>query len=414
MPPRSSMPVLPCVATLAAVFCAPSTHAQEAAPVDYLTLAHGAVPVSLGGDAAALRVGMEQAIAAVDGDARGFVVTPKPCGEQTRLDMVFALPASTVFESFAVPNVLETPSPSQTFSGAVEIAGSDVGPEGPFEPLAATTLSLHPERGRSTELDVTDPKPVRWVRLTLTGSLDIQRDKTFFEFSEIIGHGTQETPSLSRAFNGTWKGRGVLLELAQDGARVSGCYDRDGELTGTVGGNVLYATGRTRSAGIPSTFVLAVDADGAITGVASTNGAPFRLYTGAASPAVTTACSEQPVEALGGGSIIHGIRFDFDAATLRPESAALLDDLAAGLAAGLESGEARSVTLIGHTSSEGAEAYNDDLSRRRAEAVAAALVERGIARDQLNAKGRGELEPIADNGSETGRALNRRVEVSCR
>lgn len=405
---------LPCLAAWMAACCAvpavAPVHAEDVPRVDYLTLAQGAVPVSLGGDAAALRVGMEQALAAVDGDGRGFGLTPKPGGAQTRIEMVFALPAATVFDVFAVPNVLETPSPSQTFVGSVEIAGSDVGPEGPFEPLASVPLSLHAEKGLRTELPVTARRPVRWVRVTLTGGLDVQRDKTFFEFSEIVGHGAQETPPLSEAFTGKWKGRGVLLELAQQGARVSGCYDRDGELSGTVNGNVLYAHGATRRADIPTTFVLAVDGAGGITGVASTNGAPFRPYAGAAAPEVTTACSEQPVAPLGCGSVLHGIRFDFDSATLRPESGPLLDDLAAGLAAA----DAAAVTLIGHTSSEGSEDYNQALSKRRAESVAAALAERGIDGARLAAEGRGEQEPMADNASESGRALNRRVEVVCR
>ncbi len=191
---------------------------------------------------------------------------------------------------------------------------------------------------------------------------------------------------------------------------MSGCYDRAGDLKGTVSGNLLRATGETRTGGIPSTFVLAVDANGHITGVRSTNGAPFRLYAGEASPGLTTECSEQEVAPLGCGAVIHGINFDFDSAVIRPES----EELLAGLSEGLQASSAAAITVIGHTSSEGAEAYNEALSQRRAEAVAAAIVERGVDAGRVSAEGRGEQQPIADNDTEAGRSLNRRVEIGCR
>jgi len=143
--------------------------------------------------------------------------------------------------------------------------------------LASTILKTHTEKNQVTAFSANTKMAVRWVRLTLGGGIDIQRDKTFFEFSEIIGHGRQEQVPLMTAFTGKWKGRGVLLELKQEGVQVS-CYDRTGDLTGTVGGNLLHTTGKSRSGKIPSIFVLTVVEDGEIIGVRSTNGAPFRLY----------------------------------------------------------------------------------------------------------------------------------------
>jgi len=378
--------------------------------VDYLSFAQGALPVALKGDAAVLKVGMEQALLAIDGNDGGYGLTPKPGGAETRISFVYQLPALTTFTEFAIPNVLETPSPSQTFVKSVEIAGSGSGVEGDFGVLATAALETHAAKGQVTSIPASVEKPVRWVRVTLAGGIDIQRDKTFFEFSEILGYGTQETVPQSEAFHGKWKGRGVLLELKQEGALVSGCYDRVGDLKGTVSGNLLRATGNTRTGDIPSTFVLAVDDNGNITGVRSTNGAPFRLYSGDAAPGVTTECSEQKVQPLGCGAIIHGINFDFDSATIRPES----EELLAALATGLKDSDAAAITVIGHTSSEGSDAYNEKLSQRRAEAVAAAIVERGVDAGSVSAEGRGEQQPIADNSTEAGRSLNRRVEIGCR
>ena len=70
-----------------------------------------------------------------------------------------------------------------------------------------------------------------------------------------------------------------------------------------------------------------------------------------------------------------------------------------------------SITIEGHTDSVGDEQMNQSLSQRRAEAVKAYLVSSGVQPDRINAVGRGEAFPVADNASNTGRQLNRRVEV---
>ncbi|MEO0061717.1 MAG: putative lipoprotein YiaD precursor [Pseudomonadota bacterium] len=69
------------------------------------------------------------------------------------------------------------------------------------------------------------------------------------------------------------------------------------------------------------------------------------------------------------------------------------------------------VDVMGHTDSTGSDAYNLDLSRRRAEAVGNYLVMRGIARARVATTGYGEQYPVADNTTEAGRAKNRRVEI---
>lgn len=384
--------------------------APEGTPAaDYLAFDRGALPVALEDDAAALGIGFDHALRAIDGDPGGFGLTPRPGGPTTRVSFVYSLPAETTFERFAVPNVLETPSPSQTFVREVEIAGSNEGPGGPFRRLGSARLEVHPEKGRSTAFAAEERRPVRWVRVSLSNGLDVQREKTFFEFSEIVGLGSQAPVPRSSAFAGKWKGRGVVLELEQDGDQVAGCYDGEGDLAGTVEGNLLRATGSSRRSGVASAFVLAVTESGAVTGVRSTNGAPFKLYSGDPAPSLQTECSGRAVAAPGCGSILHGIRFAYDSAAILPDSHGLLDVLARSL-----EGDGRStVRVVGHTSSEGDAAYNEDLSKRRAEAVAAALAERGLERKRLASEGRGEREPIADDATEAGRSLNRRVEIVC-
>lgn len=72
------------------------------------------------------------------------------------------------------------------------------------------------------------------------------------------------------------------------------------------------------------------------------------------------------------------------------------------------------ILVIGHTDGVGSELHNMQLSIRRAEAVVEYMRVRGIALTRLQADGRGETEPFADNGTEAGRAKNRRVEMIVR
>jgi outer membrane protein OmpA-like peptidoglycan-associated protein len=74
--------------------------------------------------------------------------------------------------------------------------------------------------------------------------------------------------------------------------------------------------------------------------------------------------------------------------------------------------EERNAQIVGFTDSVGSNEYNQGLSERRADAVKAYLVNRGVASSRLTASGQGESSPIGDNGSSTGRAQNRRVEVT--
>ncbi len=69
------------------------------------------------------------------------------------------------------------------------------------------------------------------------------------------------------------------------------------------------------------------------------------------------------------------------------------------------------VEVVGHTDNTGAAAYNQDLSQRRASAVASVLTQGGVSPARVVAYGMGENQPIASNLSESGRAQNRRVEI---
>lgn len=99
--------------------------------------------------------------------------------------------------------------------------------------------------------------------------------------------------------------------------------------------------------------------------------------------------------------------FDFDKAVLKPEGKAKLDEIASKT----QGTDLEVIIAVGHTDSIGTEAYNQKLSIRRAEAVKAYLVSKGITADRVYTEGKGESQPVADNKTAEGRAKNRRVEV---
>lgn len=105
--------------------------------------------------------------------------------------------------------------------------------------------------------------------------------------------------------------------------------------------------------------------------------------------------------------VLKGVNFDFDKATLRPESYAVLDKAATTLK---KQGKTK-VKVAGHTDSRGDEKYNLKLSQKRAETVRTYLIKKGVAANRLTAKGYGESRPVADNATKEGRFKNRRVEL---
>jgi OOP family OmpA-OmpF porin len=99
--------------------------------------------------------------------------------------------------------------------------------------------------------------------------------------------------------------------------------------------------------------------------------------------------------------------FDFDKAVLKPEGKAKLDEVVSKLGTiNLEV-----IIGVGHTDSVGTDAYNDKLSLRRAEAVKAYLLSKGVEANRVYTEGKGEKQPVADNKTAEGRAKNRRVEI---
>lgn len=148
----------------------------------------------------------------------------------------------------------------------------------------------------------------------------------------------------------------------------------------------------------------AVGCDGALVRTVVTP-APAPIVT-PPPPAPAPAPAPAPVAATKVTSAADAF-FDFDKAVLKPEGKAKLDDLVSKV----QGINLEVVIAVGHTDSVGTVAYNQRLSVRRAEAVKAYLVSKGIERNRVYTEGKGKSQPVADNRTAEGRAKNRRVEI---
>ena len=123
------------------------------------------------------------------------------------------------------------------------------------------------------------------------------------------------------------------------------------------------------------------------------------VFEGGAPPVGVSMCSSNPQ--------LPALPFEFDRAEITPQSAAVLDALVDHLSLC----ENVRVRIDGHTDQTGTDSYNRALSERRSRAAHRYLIEAGITPGRLTARGLGAADPVAPNGTEEGRSLNRRVEL---
>ena len=143
----------------------------------------------------------------------------------------------------------------------------------------------------------------------------------------------------------------------------------------------------------------AVDGDGDADGVSD------------ASDLCPDTAAGMPVDALGcdveARIVLQGVNFKTDSDELTESSLTILDSVSATLSAHPEI----RVVVAGHTDSDGDDAYNKDLSQRRAQRVVDYLTDNGVDGNNMIARGFGEEQPIATNDTSEGKAANRRVEL---
>jgi OmpA-OmpF porin, OOP family len=145
----------------------------------------------------------------------------------------------------------------------------------------------------------------------------------------------------------------------------------------------------------------AMDCDGAI------KPAPKAAAPAAAPAPAPAPAAAAPVVSSTKVTLLADALFDFDKSVIKPEGAAKLNDLTSKLKAVT----VEVIIVIGHTDNIGSLAYNKKLSLKRAEAVKAYLVKNGVEASRVYTEGKAFSEPVADNKTAAGRALNRRAIV---
>ncbi len=129
--------------------------------------------------------------------------------------------------------------------------------------------------------------------------------------------------------------------------------------------------------------------------------------TPAPAPVVETTTPPAPVAVSEKVTFAAETLFDFDKSAVKSDGKAAID----GLLTKLQGMNTEVMITVGHTDSVGSDAYNQKLSIRRAEAVKAYLISKGIETARVYTEGKGETQPVADNKTAEGRAKNRRVTV---
>jgi outer membrane protein OmpA-like peptidoglycan-associated protein len=294
---------------------------------------------------------------------------------------------------------------------------SDTSPTDGFKPIADVTMS---EMKDGQTFPVSAEVPGRWVRLTVKKAAS---DAAIAQIMEFRAFGNRLTHNPMPNVTGTYDTNVGMLHLKQEGATVTGCYDRGTEpLIGGMEGRILkfkYATGENGSG--PALVVISDKGDlfggwwrTDSTVVEHPTLDPIEGKRTSTDPG-NTACPQwsSPAQQMAeeikskGRVRLYGINFDSDSDVIREESKPTLDQVAAML----KSAADLHLTIEGHTDSTATPEHNQDLSTRRANAVLHYLVNAGIAANRLDATGFGATKPIASNDTPFGRAANRRVEL---
>lgn len=396
---------------LAASLLAHEAHAQERQNV--LGFANGTVLLEYTAEYGGRSSSEWIALALIDDEPGLGWASPQ--NETAPHTFLFEMPQTYTLDSFSLDSreTEEAAYPGVSATG-VTISVSASGPDGPFSTAYEGTVP----GGELTEITLDAPVEGRWVRMTINGNGG-RADYT--ELMEFSAHGAPAGPlrrpeGISGTYETNW---GPFYITVEDGV-VRGCYDFDsGRFSGALDGAFLNIEWREEGDQVGQA-VMAMTEDGRfLNGFWYEGGSRQGTWFGPlASDATPPDCAAELIapaksaveQALDdtGRAVLHGIYFDLDSDVLKPESEDTLNEVLAWMQAHPD----RSVDFAGHTDAQGDDSYNLGLSERRAGAVVAWLASRGIATDRMGSQGFGESQPVADNSSPAGRALNRRVEVA--
>ncbi len=385
--------------------------APDADLVDLLDFDQGtllvAEPPSDGAD-----VSQWSAFRASDGDpAEGWCSAEgKPLGGE----FVYELAGDAVPATFRV----SAAGVQEDAYAGVSVRGVELwtaGATGPFTKLA----TLEVPKGGTKQVTLPAGKPVRKVKVVIKSNWG---NATYTELMELdlLGKWVAPPPAFDASgdyWSETWNG----FRLKQTGSHVEGCYDYahgtfSGELEGRVAKGSWRETGDdgADAHGGKATFILSAEKK-VVRGVYFNDEGKLAGVWDLRKPEPDEVVKCQPrgsslAERLrkDGRLALYGIHFDSNSDVPRPDSEPTLQQLLDLL----QTDAALKLQVEGHTDSTNTDAYNLDLSDRRAKAVVKWLADHGIPAARLTPRGIGRAHPVASNQTSQGRALNRRVEVA--
>jgi len=324
--------------------------------------------------------------------------------------IVVELPQTYAIASVAVDNSNAQDSGYPGISArGVTVYGSTVSATSGWTKL----VSFDAVAGKRKEVTLAKPATAQWLKFEIASNWG---NAKYTELMELEAYGEPVGPPPQVDVTGVYETGYDLMRLEQEGNQVWGCYDccSIGQLTGSMSGRVLQFEWREDEGKDVGTTVMVLSAAGdVLTGVYFRQGRLQGEWSGRRATGKVARCTVERIGGLArrleatGRAVVYGIYFDPDSASLKPESESTLEEILAVL----QAQPALRLQVAGYTDSTNTDAYNLKLSQQRAEAVVKWLVDHGVAAARLAANGFGESQPVADNTTAAGRALNRRVEL---
>lgn len=339
-------------------------------------------------------------------------------GKTSNQTLLIELPGKTTLKTI----VFDTASVDTNLSAAKDITVeiSDTSAISGFQEILATSLK---DKQDGQEFVIKQPVAGRWLRLNVKNNYG---SAEYLEIMDLRGYGDQEILTPLNNVSGTYESRFGNFHIKQEGNSVTGCYDaNEGVIQGGIDSRAMTLTWKERGTDNKGPAVMVFSQDGkqfygafgrdTIAGgfFGEWNGKKISDQVGSCAHLKTLEGGKAAQSQIGqnlkdnGRAIIYGINFDFNSDVIKAESKPTLDQIAAVL----QENKDWKMTVEGHTDNIGGDAFNKTLSDKRASAVKAYLVGKGVEPVRLNSSGMGMSKPVAANDTEAGRAQNRRVEL---